>query len=95
MIPLLRPRSTGRNDGLQACLPRLSQYFQIREIDESPMNPGDFIFPSLCIAGVISMSAEETVARAAEILLRRRRCLILVPQESMMDVQLEYPSLSL
>jgi hypothetical protein len=61
---------------------------QIREIDESASTPGDLVFPSLGIACVVNgEDADDIVARAGKI-LQRRRCLVLVPQEEVWDVQL-------
>jgi hypothetical protein len=91
MLPLLIPRSQRRNVLLQQTLPHLTPNFQIREIDDSPTNPGDLVFPSLGIAGLLVPqpgNMDDMVLRAASILQRRRRCLILVSQKDMYDVQL-------
>jgi hypothetical protein len=93
MIPLLIPQSQRQNVVLQQTLPQLSSHFQVREIQDSPSTPGDVVFPSLGIACLIILNSEkldEMVVCAANILQRRRRCLILVPPQEVSDVQLRY-----
>jgi hypothetical protein len=88
MIPVLIPRSQQRDAILQQALPLMMSLLQIREIDESPSTPGDLVFPSLGFACVVNgEDADDIVARAGKI-LQRRRCLVLVPQEEVWDVQL-------
>ena len=92
MIPLLIPRSQRQNLLLQQALHHLIQHFQIREIDDSPTNPGDLVFPSLGIACILVPqrgSMDDLVIRAGKI-LERRRCLILASQDDVWDVQLRY-----
>jgi len=92
MIPLLIPRCHRGNELLQQALPLLTSHFQIREIDESPTTPGDLVFPSLGIAClVIPQGGDlETIVLRARTILQRRRCLMLVPQEDIWNVQLRY-----
>jgi hypothetical protein len=92
MIPLLTPRSQRGNELLQQTLTHLTSHFQIREIDDSPTTPGDLVFPSLGIACLVippTGDLDSTINRAGTI-LQRRRCLILVAQEHVWDVQLRY-----
>jgi hypothetical protein len=89
-IPLLIPRSQRQNVALQQTLPQLTTQFQIREIDDSVGTPGDLILPSLGIACLFpSIGLEDTAARAG-VILQRRRCIILVPADEMLDFQLRY-----
>ena len=90
MIPLLIPQSQRHNILLQQTLPHLTPHFKIREIQDSPTTLGDLIFPSLGVACLLVLdmqNMDDMIGRAANI-LQRRRCLILVSQEYMFDVQL-------
>jgi hypothetical protein len=92
MIPLLTPRSQRGNELLQRTLTHLTSHFQIREIDDSPTTPGDLVFPSLGIACLVIPQGGDldSVINRAGSILQRRRCLILVAQEHVWDVQLRY-----
>jgi hypothetical protein len=90
MIPLLIPRSQRRNGILQQGLPLIASQFQIREIDESASTPGDLVFPSLGIACVVNGGSMDDILVSAGNILQRRRCLILVPQEEVWEVQMRY-----
>lgn len=94
MIPLLTPRSQRGNKLLQQTLPLLTSHFQIREIDDSPTTPGDLVFPSLGIACLVIPQRGDLngIVNRAGTILQRRRCLMLVPQEDIWDVQLRYVS---
>ena len=90
MIPLLIPQSQRQNVLLQQTLAHLTPHFKVREIQDSPTTPGDLIFPSLgiaCILVVDVQNMDDMIGRAANI-LQRRRCLILVSQQYIFDVQL-------
>ena len=89
MIPLLIPQSQRQNVLLAQTLPQLTSRFEIREIQDSPTTPGDLIFPSFGIACLLVLDVQnmdDMIDRAACI-LQRRRCLILVSQQYMFDVQ--------
>jgi hypothetical protein len=90
MIPLLTPRSQRGNELLQQTLTHLTSHFQIREIDDSPTTPGDLVFPSLGIACLVIPPGGDLDFNRAGTILQRRRCLILVAQEHVWDVQLRY-----
>jgi hypothetical protein len=90
MIPLLIPQSQRQNVLLQQTVPLLTPHFKVREIQDSPTTPGDLIFPSLgisCLLVLDVQNIDDIIGRAANI-LQRRRCLILVAQQYMFDVQL-------
>ena len=89
MIPLLIAQPQRQNVLLQQTLPHLTSHFKIREIQDSPTTPGDLIFPSLGIACLLVLdlqNMDDLMDRATSI-LQRRRCLILVSQQYMFDVQ--------
>jgi hypothetical protein len=87
MVPLLIARSTRQMSLVREAIPRLSTRLQIRDIDDSMSVSGDLVFPTLGVACLIYTGDVDALISRSDSILKRRRILILAPQDDVWEVQ--------